>query len=235
MEKSPDAFRTISEVADWLGTPTHVLRFWESRFTQVKPVKRAGGRRYYRPKDMELLGGIKKLLHSDGMTIRGVQKLLRKEGVRHVAGLSPPVDVSGVIEATADEAAIQLNATPEQVENVVPLKNTSRMAALGQKHARAREAAPPPPEDAAPVAQAAETSEPAATARPGPFAADIPDDPADDMKAPPAITGVAAALRRAAGTTTTRRPEPAVFNELYDRLVRLHKTMEDNQSIKRAD
>ena len=92
MAKSPDAFRTISEVADWLGTPTHVLRFWESRFSQVKPVKRAGGRRYYRPADILLLGGIKKLLHEDGLTIRGVQKILREEGVKHVAGFSPPLD-----------------------------------------------------------------------------------------------------------------------------------------------
>ena len=84
MAKSPEAFRTISEVAEWLDVPTHVLRFWESRFTQVKPVKRAGGRRYYRPADMELLGGIKRLLHDEGLTIRGVQKLLREEGVRHV-------------------------------------------------------------------------------------------------------------------------------------------------------
>lgn len=91
-KKSPDAFRTISEVADWLGVPTHVLRFWESRFTQVKPVKRAGGRRYYRPADMELLGGIRKLLHEDGMTIRGVQKLLREQGVKHVAAMSPPLE-----------------------------------------------------------------------------------------------------------------------------------------------
>ena len=91
MEKSPEAFRTISEVADWLGVPTHVLRFWESRFSQVKPVKRAGGRRYYRPSDMALIGGIKRLLHDDGMTIRGVQKLLREQGVRHVAGLSQPL------------------------------------------------------------------------------------------------------------------------------------------------
>ncbi|GHE86983.1 hypothetical protein GCM10016455_03370 [Aliiroseovarius zhejiangensis] len=91
-KKSPDAFRTISEVAEWLGVPTHVLRFWESRFSQVKPVKRAGGRRYYRPNDMELLGGIRKLLHEDGMTIRGVQKLLREEGIKHVAGMSPPLD-----------------------------------------------------------------------------------------------------------------------------------------------
>ena len=92
MEKSPDAFRTISEVSEWLETPAHVLRFWESRFTQVKPVKRAGGRRYYRPTDMALLGGIKKLLHDDGLTIRGVQKILRSEGVRHVAALSPAID-----------------------------------------------------------------------------------------------------------------------------------------------
>ncbi|MGR3496687.1 MerR family transcriptional regulator [Citreimonas sp.] len=88
MDKSPDAFRTISEVADWLQTPAHVLRFWESKFAQVKPVKRAGGRRYYRPADMLLLGGIKKLLHDDGMTIKGVQKMLREQGVRHVARLS---------------------------------------------------------------------------------------------------------------------------------------------------
>lgn len=88
MAKSRDAFRTISEVAEWLETPAHVLRFWESKFTQIKPVKRAGGRRYYRPADMELLGGIKKLLHEDGMTIKGVQKVLREHGVRHVAALN---------------------------------------------------------------------------------------------------------------------------------------------------
>ncbi len=87
MKKSPDAFRTISEVAEWLDVPTHVLRFWESRFAQVKPVKRAGGRRYYRPADMQLIGGIKVLLHDEGMTIRGVQKLLRDEGIKHVAGI----------------------------------------------------------------------------------------------------------------------------------------------------
>lgn len=85
MEKSAEAFRTISEVSDILGTPAHVLRFWESRFSQVRPVKRAGGRRYYRPADLALLGGIRKLLHEDGMTIRGVQKILREKGVRHVA------------------------------------------------------------------------------------------------------------------------------------------------------
>ncbi|MDA7424158.1 MerR family transcriptional regulator [Thalassococcus lentus] len=92
MAKSRDAFRTISEVAEWLDTPAHVLRFWESKFTQVKPVKRAGGRRYYRPADMTLLGGIKKLLHEDGMTIKGVQKILREQGVKHVSSLSIDID-----------------------------------------------------------------------------------------------------------------------------------------------
>ena len=92
MVKSPDAFRTISEVADWLGIQAHVLRFWESKFTQVKPIKRAGGRRYYRPADMLLLGGIKKLLHDDGLTIKGVQKILREEGMTHVSSLSAPLD-----------------------------------------------------------------------------------------------------------------------------------------------
>jgi DNA-binding transcriptional MerR regulator len=86
--KSPDAFRTISEVAAFLETPAHVLRFWESKFPQIKPVKRAGGRRYYRPDDIALLGGIKVLLHEQGMTIRGVQKLLKERGPRHVATLS---------------------------------------------------------------------------------------------------------------------------------------------------
>jgi DNA-binding transcriptional MerR regulator len=85
VEKSPEAFRTISEVAIELDVPQHVLRFWESRFAQIKPVKRAGGRRYYRPEDVDLLRGIRALLYSDGLTIRGVQKVLKDRGLRHVA------------------------------------------------------------------------------------------------------------------------------------------------------
>jgi len=92
MSKSPDAFRTISEVAEWLGIPAHVLRFWESKFTQIKPVKRAGGRRYYRPADMLLLGGIKRLLHDEGQTIKQVQTLLRDQGAPHVAEMSLSLD-----------------------------------------------------------------------------------------------------------------------------------------------
>ena len=83
-KKSPTAFRTISEVADTLNVPAHVLRFWESKFTQIKPVKRGGGRRYYRPADVSLIKGIRELLYSDGLTIKGVQKILRQKGPRHV-------------------------------------------------------------------------------------------------------------------------------------------------------
>ena len=83
--KSPEAFRTISEVASELDVPQHVLRFWESRFAQIKPVKRAGGRRYYRPDDVDLLRGIRALLYVDGLTIRGVQKILKERGLRQVA------------------------------------------------------------------------------------------------------------------------------------------------------
>lgn len=84
MEKAPDAFRTISEVADDLDIPQHVLRFWESRFTQIKPMKRGGGRRYYRPDDVDLLRGIRHLLYGQGYTIRGVQRILRERGARFV-------------------------------------------------------------------------------------------------------------------------------------------------------
>ncbi|SMH30249.1 MerR family transcriptional regulator [Maritimibacter sp. HL-12] len=121
--KSPEAFRTISEVAEWLGVPTHVLRFWESRFSQVKPVKRAGGRRYYRPADMELLGGIRKLLHEDGMTIRGVQKLLREKGVRHVAEMSPPLDLGAESKDVTPDNVVELSdrretgAEPEKAQS----------------------------------------------------------------------------------------------------------------------
>ena len=116
MDKSPDAFRTISEVSDWLETPAHVLRFWESRFPQIRPVKRAGGRRYYRPADVALLGGIKKLLHDEGLTIRGVQKMLREQGVRHVAGLGG----GDVDEADLDaEVAQVIPLVPRKAEEAV--------------------------------------------------------------------------------------------------------------------
>ena len=91
MSKSEKAFRNISEVSEWLETPTHVLRFWESKFSQIKPTKRAGGRRYYRPKDMLLIGGIKQLLHIEGHTIKGAKQVLREKGLNYVVGLSKPI------------------------------------------------------------------------------------------------------------------------------------------------
>ena len=112
MSKSADAFRTISEVAEWLDLPTHVLRFWESKFSQIKPVKRAGGRRYYRPRDMQLIGGLKTLLHDDGMTIRGAQKLLKENGVQHVIDLSPSLEAGLEAESeptkTATETPVEM-------------------------------------------------------------------------------------------------------------------------------
>lgn len=88
MDKAPDAFRTISEAAEELNVPQHVLRFWETRFAQIKPMKRAGGRRYYRPADVELLKGIRGLLYTEGYTIRGVQKILKEDGAAYVCGIA---------------------------------------------------------------------------------------------------------------------------------------------------
>jgi DNA-binding transcriptional MerR regulator len=96
IEKGPDAFRTISEVATDLDLPQHVLRFWETRFAQIKPLKRGGGRRYYRPDDIDLLRGIRQLLYGDGYTIRGVQQILREQGVRHVQSIGRAVEAEEV-------------------------------------------------------------------------------------------------------------------------------------------
>ncbi len=105
MDKAPDAFRTISEVADDLDLPQHVLRFWETRFQQIKPMKRGGGRRYYRPDDVDLLRGIRHLLYGEGYTIRGVQRILKDHGVKFVqnvwkAGAPQPARAG---EATGDD------------------------------------------------------------------------------------------------------------------------------------
>lgn len=124
MDKSPEAFRTISEVAEHLDTPAHVLRFWESRFPQIKPVKRAGGRRYYRPSDVALLTGIKRLLHEQGLTIRGVQKILRDHGVRQVAGLTDDSVTLDDLSVTPAPSAPADDPVPEAgfvaVEDLAP-------------------------------------------------------------------------------------------------------------------
>jgi DNA-binding transcriptional MerR regulator len=99
MAKAPDAFRTISEASEDVGVPQHVLRFWETKFAFVTPLKRAGGRRFYRPQDLAVLRGLKRLLHDEGMTIRGVQKLHKTRGLKAVVGGEMPE-----LEASPDVA-----------------------------------------------------------------------------------------------------------------------------------
>jgi DNA-binding transcriptional MerR regulator len=114
MDKSPDAFRTISEVAEELDLPQHVLRFWETRFSQIKPLKRGGGRRYYRPNDVDLLKGIRKLLYGEGYTIKGVQRILKSEGVRFVEALGRGEQV---LERRFTEAEDDGDATPAREQH----------------------------------------------------------------------------------------------------------------------
>jgi DNA-binding transcriptional MerR regulator len=167
MSKSPDAFRTIREVADWLGVAAHVLRFWESKFTQIKPVKRAGGRRYYRPADMELVGGIKVLLHDRGMTVRGVQRMLREEGVATVAALSPPLDAisvpSELLEGIADEAAWHEDARSETAAPPAPAPSPTEPV-----EAEAEETAPASSTDAPKAAEPEPQPEPEPEVQPEP-------------------------------------------------------------------
>lgn len=115
LDKAPDAFRTISEVAQDLDIPQHVLRFWETRFSQIKPMKRSGGRRYYRPDDVDLLKGIRRLLYGEGYTIRGVQRILKEHGIKSVQGLA---DLSAAVSFGAIEDAIgqSLMETEEEPE-----------------------------------------------------------------------------------------------------------------------
>ena len=113
MNKSPDAFRTISEVADDLDLPQHVLRFWETRFSQIKPMKRGGGRRYYRPDDIDLLRGIKILLYDEGYTIRGVQRLLKEQGNKFVLaigkGETPEATLAAPVDPESSQAAMNVS------------------------------------------------------------------------------------------------------------------------------
>jgi DNA-binding transcriptional MerR regulator len=103
MEKSPDAFRTISEAAEELNLPQHVLRFWETRFSNIKPLKRGGGRRYYRPEDVLLLKGIRHLLYDQGFTIKGVQRILKDQGPRFVTGIGEGGAVGALVKHATDD------------------------------------------------------------------------------------------------------------------------------------
>jgi DNA-binding transcriptional MerR regulator len=125
LEKSAEAFRTISEAAEELDIPQHVLRFWETRFTQVKPMKRAGGRRYYRPADLDLLKGIRSLLYSEGYTIRGLQRILKEEGGSYVAGI-------GRGEIVARKRDAELDGVPEPGKAQIAPRITKSVPRLGK-------------------------------------------------------------------------------------------------------
>jgi DNA-binding transcriptional MerR regulator len=112
VEKSPDAFRTISEAAEELDLPQHVLRFWETRFSTIKPLKRGGGRRYYRPEDVLLLKGIRHLLYDQGFTIKGVQRILKEQGARYVIALSEGAPLEDLVALPADQEASDEHIEP---------------------------------------------------------------------------------------------------------------------------
>lgn len=127
MDKSPDAYRTISEVAEDLDLPQHVLRFWETRFAQIKPLKRGGGRRYYRPDDIDLVKGIKNLLYGTGFTIKGVQRILKDQGVKHVQSIGrtgqAPDSASTTSSAPAIEEQILASPLLARTEPLAPAVN----------------------------------------------------------------------------------------------------------------
>ena len=202
MAKSADAFRTISEVADLLDVPAHVLRFWESKFTQVKPVKRAGGRRYYRPADMRLLAGIKHLLHDEGMTIKGVQKMLREEGVQHVSATAPDWrDETAVHDGTAQVLSFSRAPGDDAGSETEPGPGEARYADPAPEPA-----APPDKGPAAPLIEAAaepDAPEPEAAALPP--LPDLPDDPPDTLAAEPGPLSRITALPRPLSAPVARR------------------------------
>ena len=127
MSKSPDAFRTISEAAEELDLPQHLLRFWETRFSQIKPMKRGGGRRYYRPDDVDLLRGIRHLLYEEGYTIRGVQRILREQGNRFVIGIgSGEINISDPMALAA--AGGPNGNLPDEAEPSAPAREAVPVA-----------------------------------------------------------------------------------------------------------
>ena len=144
MEKAPDAFRTISEVADEIDVPQHVLRFWESRFPQIRPMKRGGGRRYYRPDDVDLLRGIRHLLYGEGYTIRGVQRILREQGVTLVQTVwRVEADPS---EAMAEDEADEAAAADSAEQRLEP-----NLFAVGDERREPRLEGAPAPQPLAPA------------------------------------------------------------------------------------
>ena len=242
MDKSPHAFRTIGEVAQWLETPAHVLRFWESRFPEIAPVKRAGGRRYYRPEDMRLIAGIKHLLHTEGHTIKSVQERLKTEGVAAIGALSDcalpgkeDADAA-VLEAEAPEAAAP-QAAPEHDSEIPPIgfffddsadadpaeAQSGTFAQTAPQAPPAAEAAPPAEASSADDTPASDAgaAEPRALPDPGHAPAmdlsHVPADPGDDDALAGDPVSVAARLR-ALDPAGLGADEVAALRTLHDRI-----------------
>jgi DNA-binding transcriptional MerR regulator len=144
LDKAPDAFRTISEVADELDVPQHVLRFWESRFPQIRPMKRAGGRRYYRPDDVDLLRGIRHLLYGEGYTIRGVQRILREQGPKFVQTVWEPGAAQPASDASDQASDESGRLAPDEAARTLfgllkaPSPEPSAADAVSREHAAQR-------------------------------------------------------------------------------------------------
>ncbi|UTW57541.1 MerR family transcriptional regulator [Kordiimonas sp. SCSIO 12603] len=132
--KGREAFRTISEVAEYLDLPQHVLRFWESKFAQIKPLKRGGNRRYYRPEDVELITAIKQLLHVDGYTIRGVQKLFKSQGVKATIALAKgenePLTVDAILEKQEQVSPASMKQPVEQQAKPISSSDDKRISSV---------------------------------------------------------------------------------------------------------
>ena len=243
MEKSPDAFRTISEVAETLGVQAHVLRFWESKFSQIKPMKRAGGRRYYRPADVDLLSGIRKLLHEDGMTIKGVQKLLRERGTAYVAAQMhdvipaadpeplPVAEPTPPAPAPKPTAAIAQPSTPpaasEPQPSAAPAPSVPEQLAEPAT-SQEMDNAPAAPLDTPPQADAMPDPQPAADVAP---AQQPSADPAPDEQPPeadtPAEDEMPTFARRRQPEAAPEAPAPAAPAETPDNQANLFATPTD--------
>ncbi len=227
MDKAPDAFRTISEVAEDLDLPQHVLRFWETRFQQIKPMKRGGGRRYYRPDDVDLLRGIRHLLYGEGYTIRGVQRILKDHGVKFVqnvwqAGAPQPARV----------AADQTNGDEPELTRPLPGRRGEegkRLFGLIPPFGRGEENSA---EDDARIEPALEAGEPDDEVE------DIDEgEEAEDEAAAPAPQTAASPSRPAPPVELERRPQPApavqVPTLLRDDLQRLRGALHELTECRR--
>ncbi|MBB5754775.1 DNA-binding transcriptional MerR regulator [Prosthecomicrobium pneumaticum] len=196
MSKGPDAFRTISEVAEELDLPQHVLRFWETRFSQIRPMKRGGGRRYYRPDDVELLKGIRHLLYGEGYTIKGVQRILKEQGARQVIAAGQGAAFTPVPASALDDAG---DYEDEGDEDIAAAAAEEDAPASGRRRAGPERREPvfgPPAPQAAPRAP-----EPAPPPPREPTVLKLPPAPAEPERSaeafrPPPIVGTAARPQR---------------------------------------